>query len=70
MPPRAIVGWQHSGHPSHVSPLFSYKYRGDEETRVEKKKKSAEQKEKRERAEERRKRRKKEKKTERGREKK
>ena len=30
VPPRAIVGWQHSGRPSHVSPLFSYKYRGDE----------------------------------------
>jgi hypothetical protein len=63
------MGRQHSGRPTHVSPLFSYKYRGDEETRGEKKKKSAEQKEKREsrRKEEEEKERKK---TERGREKK
>jgi len=29
--PWAIVGRQYSGHPSYVSPMFSYKYRGDEE---------------------------------------
>jgi len=33
VPPRAIVGRQYNGHPSHVSPLFSYKYRGDKENK-------------------------------------
>jgi hypothetical protein len=33
VPPRAIVGRQYSGCPSHVSPLFSYKYRGDKENK-------------------------------------
>jgi len=34
---RAVEGRQHSGRPSHASPLFFYKYRGDEEERDRKK---------------------------------
>ena len=52
MPPQAIMGRQHSGRPSHVSPLFSYKYRGDKETRGRRRKKVQSRK-RRERAEER-----------------
>jgi len=74
VPPRAIVGRQHSGRPNHVSPLFSYKYRGDEaeqkrRNREKKTKRKKKGRAKRERNEEKRGGEKERKKTERGREK-
>jgi len=50
---RAVEGRQHSGRPSHASPLFFYKYRGDEEERDRKKKQNRKEEKRTERERER-----------------